>query len=266
MAYRITLAFVLAVAVTGCQRLPEAEDDDDGVMMMATDASTGAGSFLPIDSSDSGPGGDEVGESDCQPVAQTGCGPGEKCTAQKVGASVVYVCVGDSNMFDPFGSCMPMLSSGDDGCPAGYACLGTETFGACVPLCLSDADCTGGVCVPDPIDFVQHCANDCSPFEPSCPTPLQCRRQDDRYACVFARDEDSGVAGDPCEVTDDAGCATGFACFPGALVPDCTNNGCCTTLCDLTGPDPCPAPSLCSPAIENAAPGFEHIGACFVEA
>jgi hypothetical protein len=267
MAFRASFVVLVsaALAVVACQQLPESAEDDDGPVTTATDGTTGGGSFLPISSESGDPGG-EAGESECDPVAQTGCGADERCTAQKVGASVVYTCVADTGIFDPFGSCTPALTTGDDGCPAAYACLGTETQGACVPLCLGDGDCSGGVCRPDPFDFVPHCANDCSPFEPSCPSPLQCRRHEDRFACSFAREEDVGVAGDPCMLTDDAGCASGFACIPGELVPGCTETNCCTPLCDLGGADPCPSPTTCALATESPAPGFEHIGACFVPA
>jgi hypothetical protein len=266
MAWRISITVALFGAFAGCQQLPEAEDDD-GPVMVGTDGTTSGGSFLPADAESGDPEeGGEVGGSECDPVAQTGCGTAEKCTAQKAGGSVVYGCVADTGTFGPYEACMPELSGGEDGCSAGYVCLGTETQAVCVPLCVSESDCTGGVCVPDPFAFVPHCANDCSPFEPTCSTPLQCRRQSDRYACVFSREEDVGILGDPCEITDDAGCATGFACIPGELVPGCTEGPCCTPLCDLSGEDTCTLPSTCASALATPAPGFEHIGACFVPA
>ena len=260
--------FALAIGLAGCQQLPEEESDDDDGAMPATDgSSTSDGSFLQFDSESGGdPEGGEVGGSDCDPVSQAGCGAGEKCTAQKVGAAVVYACVADSSMYDAFGSCTPALSTGDDGCPAGYACLGAPTGGACLPLCLSDADCTGGICRPDAYDFVPHCAADCSPFEASCPSPLQCRRRDSRYACVIAHEQDIGTDLSPCELADDAGCLTGYACMPGELVPECSEGNCCTLLCDLGGPDPCTSPATCTDVTESDVPGFEHIGACFVAA
>ena len=267
MAYRISL-FVVALASAACQQLPDTSDDDDGGgPVSAGSTGTDGSTFVVFDTGteETGQSGnDEIGELDCDPVAQTGCGPGEKCAAQKAGSSTVYVCVAESGMFDPFGSCTPMLTSGDDGCPGGYACLGSPESGACVPLCLLDSDCTGGVCVPDPYEFVQHCASDCSPFEPGCPAPTQCRRNENRYACLFARDEDVGVDGDPCVLNGDAGCTAGYSCLPGGLVPGCAEANCCTPLCDLMAPDTCASPTTCNPAIESPAPGFEDIGACFV--
>ncbi len=265
MAYRTVLSFALALGLAGCQQLPESSDDDDGAAPATDASSTSDGSFLQFDTDSEGQG-DENGSSVCDPVTQSGCGAGEKCTAQKVGASVLYVCVADTGIFDAFGSCTPALTTGDDGCPAAYACLGASTGGLCLPLCTSDADCAGGICRPDPYDFVPHCSNDCSPFEPSCQAPLQCRRRDARYACVLAREEDVGTDLSPCELADDAGCATGYACLPGELVPGCSEGNCCTPLCDLGGADPCPSPTTCTDVTETDVPGFEDIGACFVEA
>ena len=255
----------LALALTGCQQLPE-EDDDAATSMSAGNVDTGGGTFL-----DEGPGSEGAGdegqvESECDPSTQTGCSEGEKCAVQKVGVSVTYVCAPDTGTLEPFAGCTPALTTGDDDCLAGYACVGSETQAACVPLCVTDGDCDGGVCVLDPLNFVPHCGLDCSPFEPNCPTPLQCRREENRFSCKFALEEDIGVGLDPCVETDDAGCAAGFACIAGELVPSCESDHCCTPLCDLGGVDTCTAPATCAPALLGAAPGFENVGACFVPA
>ena len=106
----------------------------------------------------------------------------------------------------------------------------------------------------------------CTPFASPCPTPLACRRNGDRFSCQFLAAGDVGGPGDACGVTDDAGCAPGLVCLPGALVPDCTNDNCCAPVCDTTDADPCIAPASCLPIIESPAPGFDTIGACFVPA
>jgi len=157
------------------------------------------------------------------------------------------------------------LSDGLDDCAAGSVCLGDEA-GTCRPLCESESDCTGALCIEDPFAGVPHCANDCSPFEPSCASGLQCRRQSDRFSCIDPVPGDDGGPGEPCSIIDDAGCAGGLVCISGALVPGCGTQGCCVTLCDLDAQSTCSAPTTCTPALESPAPGFEAIGACFVPA
>jgi hypothetical protein len=135
-----------------------------------------------------------------------------------------------------------------------------------VALCLKDSDCDQALCIEDPVEDVPFCADECSPFESLCTSPLQCRRLDDRFVCRFPTLADVGGYGDACSLDQDQGCGPGFACLPGELVPDCTTANCCTNLCDLSGPDPCGAPATCAQVIESPAPGFESIGACFVPA
>jgi hypothetical protein len=175
--------------------------------------------------------------------------------------------VDDTPSLQPEEMCTPELGTGEDGCPGGYVCLGdVSEQGLCVQLCQNESDCEAAACIPDAIEGVPYCATECSPFENSCPSPLQCRRDGQRYACKFAGEGDTGSVGDPCTVVEDGGCGGSFTCVPGALVPGCSSDNCCTNLCDLSGPDPCTAPSICAALLTNPAPGFETIGACFVPA
>ncbi len=259
---------VLLASSLGCQRFPE-EDPDDDPPPMGTVSDPGGGTLLP-------PDGDETDDSNadgtgsmngCDPVAQIGCSPGEKCTALVTGGVIVYACVSDPAGLDPNSPCQPSHEDGIDGCPAGTACLGDESGnGLCAALCEANAQCEQAVCLAARESDIPYCAADCSPFESLCPAPTLCRRNADRFSCSFLDDGDVGGAGAPCGIADDAGCGPGFACLPGALVPDCGTDNCCAGLCDLSENDPCASPSTCNSILQAAAPGFEEIGACFVPA
>jgi hypothetical protein len=88
----------------------------------------------------------------------------------------------------------------------------------------------------------------------------------DRFVCEFGRNGDTGGQGDPCSITTDDGCAEGFVCLPGELVPGCSEGGCCTNVCDTSSGSGCDSPAICAQIFESPAPGNETIGACFVPA
>lgn len=266
-------SLLLACAVSlsaACQRLPETDDDDGPASASSAPTSSGggtfAGTFVPDSADDTGRDADDT-PTGCDPVAQTGCPSSEKCTIVRMSEELAYGCVDDASTLQPLDPCTPQLSDGMDGCPPKTVCLADESgSGLCVSHCGSDGDCDSGICLDDPLEGVPFCATECSPFEDACPAPLQCRRNDIRFACKFASDADVGGAGSACSPTEDTGCAEGFTCLPGALVPECINPDCCASLCDLTEPDSCSAPAVCNQLIEAPAPGFETIGACFVPA
>lgn len=269
---RSWFALCLALAFTvpsGCQRLPD-EDSDSGGPSNPNDDDTG-GTFIPPDS-DTGDeddeGADETGSgSICDPVAQTGCAMDEKCTAILSGGEVTYACAADMPSLDPGDPCSAAHDSGLDGCPAGYVCLEDEgNNGLCAALCQNSGECPQGQCLPARESDIPYCADDCSPFGSLCPAPTACRRNGIRFSCKFLGENDVGGAGEACGIEDDAGCAPGLACVPGALIPGCTSDNCCTPLCDINEADPCASPSTCQSILMNAAPGFEEIGACFVPA
>ena len=122
------------------------------------------------------------------------------------------------------------------------------------------------MCLSATVGSAPYCADDCSPFEALCTSPTQCRRNDERFSCRVPRESDVGGGGSPCEQEDDGGCAGGFVCVAGALVPGCTEGNCCAPLCDLEAVDSCGSPATCNQALSAPAPGFETIGACFVPA
>lgn len=261
------LVVVLLTMCPGCQRLPDAGDGPSSQGGGPDDES--GGTFLPQDTSnDDEESADETGSgSMCNPVAQIGCASDEKCTALISGGEIGYGCVADSITLDPNDPCSASHESGLDGCPEGFVCLEDEgNNGLCAALCLNGTDCTQAECLDARESDIPYCADDCSPFGSQCPSPLQCRRNDDRFSCKFIGLNDVGGAGTACGIEDDAGCAPGLVCVPGALIPGCTSDNCCTGLCDTSEGDPCGSPSTCNPILTSAAPGFEDIGACFVPA
>ena len=258
---------LLLTFALGCQRL------DDGEPLQPTSlgedgTGDGGGTFDPIETGgDDSTGGSAVPTNMCDPALQTGCAAGEKCTAITSSTGPVFTCVGaGGSELQPFDPCQASPETGLDACPAGTACIGTTSSGLCLPLCSSNSDCDGAVCSADPVNELPFCADDCSPFESLCAAPLVCRRNDERFSCGFLREQDVGGEAAPCDTTSDAGCAAGFACITGTLVPGCSSPGCCASLCDLGGADPCDVPATCNVVIDAPAPGFEEIGACFVPA
>ncbi len=258
---------LLLLLALGCQRL-DVESSDEGPTPGDTTGSTSGESEGSSASDESDEGTDpETGGSvtfDCDPIAQTGCNPDEKCTVVLQAGDVNYTCVADDISLEPLGDCESALETGTDGCPAGYACLDDENDqGLCVPLCLDSGDCDNAVCLPELEHGIPYCAAECSPFEGGCAAPLQCRRLNDQFACSFARPDDVGGQGEPCTTQEDAGCGEGFVCLPGGLVPSCSSDNCCSTVCDVLNGE-CESPSTCVPLFDSPAPGSESIGACFV--
>lgn len=257
-----------ALTAGGCQRLP---DDDDGIGTAGIGGDGGTtgfggseGSTSPFLPGDSGADGSSPGDIDCNPVTQTGCSSNEKCTINRTGGVIDYGCVVDDEELEPLSPCDPSVSDGVDSCVAGTACIPSSTGGGlCMPLCLSSSDCQTGRCLPDPEEGIRYCATECSPFETSCESPLQCRREGGIFACKFPREDDDGTAGDPCLVEGDQGCGPGLACIAGSLLLGCESPSCCTNLCDLDGSASCTAPATCSPLLQSPEPGFESVGACF---
>lgn len=267
MRAHLVLPLVLLSWSLGCQRLPGDDEGDEGGPLPPQQTSDGT--FLPPDGDSEGADAADgtEGTAVCDPVGQTGCQDGQKCTAIVSAGMVVYTCATASGGLGPGDPCAASPSDGIDGCPAGYACLADEAeSGVCAPLCEGTSDCTEALCMPARETDIPYCADDCSPFAPSCAAPLQCRRNGNRFSCLFLGLSDVGGAGAACSVTDDNGCAPGLVCLPGALIPDCTTDNCCSPLCDTSEADPCISPAMCLPILDGAAPGFESIGACFVPA
>lgn len=132
-----------------------------------------------------------------------------------------------------------------DDCERGAICFGLGLFAEshrCAPLATGSADAP--VC-PDPCsypfvydDVFGVCNPTCNPLAADCSEGLACSpvAHLPKFLCTGVG---SAGANEACENTDD--CAEGTACAPHFLLPSCTSSFCCTPVCDLNAPDPCPA-------------------------
>ncbi len=264
---RCRAALTLTALVVGCQRL-------DGDALSSGGGDTGddggggtiAGTIADDDSAADESGNGEGPGMDCNPVTQTGCNPGEKCTAVSAAGTYGYECVSDSADLGLYEVCEQSPGTGADGCAAGTACIASEdAAGQCMQLCSVASDCEDALCVAAPVTHIPFCAPECSPFDAMCPGDTQCRPEGDRFVCRFSELADTGQTAEPCSGRD-TGCGEGFACFPGGLVPGCSSESCCTPLCNADDTDTCSSPTACTPMFSAPAPGAESIGACIVEA
>lgn len=260
---RLAAASLLLLA---CQRVPL--DYDPGPIDETdtdTDASTG-------DQPTTNPSADSSDEPmfGCEPGDKGTCPMGQKCTAlSEGGLQNHFQCVNDDGEIPEGEQCGPAPGTGQDGCAAGTACLVTfpdADVGACIELCSNDADCEPGKCTVNPYGGTPFCADSCDPLFPECPQGRACLQAEDRFICAIAfQDVDVGVTGEECSAQSSSGCAEGYACMTGALVPGCNSSACCTNVCDLdVGDSQCTAPALCKNLFAEPAPGFEALGACYV--
>ena len=65
--------------------------------------------------------------------------------------------------------------------------------------------------------------------------------------------------GEPCEALND--CKAGYICIDGLFVPECDDQYCCTTFCDLDASQ-CPQPTFCVPFFEQENPDYPTLGLC----
>jgi hypothetical protein len=262
MASPARAAAVLLLALAACQRVPLDEPEPPEETDTDTDGAPTTG------------GGDDGSQEPmfgCTPGEANTCPMGQKCTALGNGGQAQndFQCVNDDGILPPDEDCEPAPGTGQDGCTAGYVCLldGVEaTVGTCLELCSGDEICEPGKCTVSPYTLTPFCADACDPLVPDCPQGRACLQGDDRFVCGMPLEEtDIGDVGDNCDSFNLRGCAEGNACLPGALVPDCQSGACCTNVCDLSsGDEQCATPAQCKPLFPEPAPGFEHLGACYV--
>lgn len=155
---------------------------------------------------------------DCNLVTQCGCASGEQC--QALGEAARPSCVKSKSGQVARDSACKVASQ----CPAGQTC----DRGSCREYCASDADCTGGKCVPagdangKNIDRVKVCWKACTASdEKACATGTACRSvktpagQTGTF-CVAPLD--------PCPTTEDGTCddqSGTKTCADGTDAKDC---------------------------------------------
>jgi hypothetical protein len=114
----------------------------------------------------------------CNPIAQTGCGPGERCAVNWETESPVscvrFLCVPEVAA-PPRGECTIVPEIGSDDCPGGSLCYPAGEPGAqCYEMCWSFGgdSCSTGHCLPlgEEIRLFEY-GGICMPASPAEPAP-----------------------------------------------------------------------------------------------
>jgi hypothetical protein len=264
-------------AGTGRCELPP--EDETGTTSSVTDGTTDG------DELDSGflDGWDLDGDGgDCDLWDQD-CPDGEKCAAHPSNPGGFFderTCVpviGDKQAGE---SCEaggdPPGTSGEDDCAPGRLCWGVDpdtAHGYCVPYCEGDVDaptCDGELlCALLQNELLPLCLPECDPLLGG----VECWSLAD--TCVLAPagqgfvcvpgGVDPGMYGDGCGGA--AQCAPYHFCAPAEHVPGCLVDECCTALCEVGNPAPCPDADdgqECLPVWEDPPPGYEDVGVCAI--
>ncbi|MCB9568988.1 MAG: hypothetical protein H6710_17525 [Myxococcales bacterium] len=247
--------------------------------------STGAPSTSGSTTDTSGSGGVDP----CAPVETTGeiqscntfdqdCPPCQKCTAYANDGGSSWNdhrCVPiDPNPKQAFEPCTTQGRgiTGFDDCDKGLMCLDADgdNVGYCIAYCIGSWDeptCpVPAVCVIPIDEPIAFCIPTCDPLLQDCPGGDTCVPAYDDWLCLLPYPEPGlGNDGDPCYSPN--ACNPGVICINGDYLPDCQNDNCCASLCDLTQPNTCPLKDQgheCVPfyTLEEPPPGKENVGYC----
>lgn len=258
---RLLPCSLLLIACISCQPATYDESSDEA----------GDGDGETGDGDGDGPGDGDSGDGDptfnCDPTLEMPCPAGQKCTALSTGGPPIYDCVADDTEKLPYESCTPAPATGQDGCPTGHTCIAApdSNAGVCMPLCTNDGDCDLALCTAPANSQVLVCAAICDPLSPLCPDQQDCQRvRKANFVCEFPFSDDNGTTAEPCNAVLDVGCAEGFVCETGGIIPGCVDSSCCTALCDRSEADPCVPPMICGELPLDPQPGLENVGACYV--
>lgn len=266
MPRSFSLTSVLLTACLACQPATfEESSDEAGDGDGETGDGDGDSEGEPTGDGDSGDGEPTF---NCDPSKEMACPDGQKCTVLITSGPPIYECVVDDTERLPYESCTPAPGTGQDGCPSGHACIAgviDKTTGLCMPLCTDDSDCDAALCAAPPNLQIPVCAAICDPLSPFCPDLQACQRiRQANFACQFPNEGDDGTTAEGCNSVLDSGCAEGYVCETGGVIPGCNEASCCTPLCDLSDADPCQAPMVCGEIPLEPQPGLENVGACYV--
>jgi hypothetical protein len=194
-----------------------------------------------IDTDRDGTGDDcDVADPVCDPVAQTGCDPGEKCTfiPDEVNPDEFHTFCGPDGTGQLGGACANDPVSGLDDCVAGLFCLN----GICQEICSSAPDsCPSGYSCTEFVNPVLvdapgtgFCLVECNPLA----EPTGCGEGE---ACYIRLDQQSTTCEAPfTSATQGAACAFINACASGygCLLPNSPVNPTgseCAFICDAAG-------------------------------
>ncbi len=209
---------------------------------------------------------------ECNPGAQD-CPDGERCTP--------YVrepgeCCVDST------HCAPVLGDkgpgepcsrgvDNDDCASGLFCMADTSGGLgpgrCVELCDPGV---AGTCAPESRcvafddGFLPLCVTPCDPLAPACAEGQGCYLvlAEAAFVCLQAA---AGAGGDNDACTTLQGCAPGLVCVDGDVQASCSDDHCCTPVCDLGG-DGSECKNILegchSPFVAGQTPADSDVGVC----
>lgn len=255
------------------------DDDDDDDASASASMSTSASTTMTTSASDTDDpdpdtGGGFIGDPDngaieamCDPGMQD-CPKGQKCTSyvstpgQKTVDSTHCVdVIGD----DQFGETCDRMEDNDT-CAAGFFCMtdvsGHTGPGVCLEYCVVNEPCEfGGECFAFNDGTLPLCEELCDPLLQDCPGEQGCYAAFDTFVCAMPGPID-GMGDDGATCATIQGCNPGLLCQPGT--DGCqSDTGCCTSVCDLSGPpDQCSPPEECIQALEDPPPMLQDVGYC----
>ncbi|HWB82481.1 MAG TPA: hypothetical protein VG755_46280 [Nannocystaceae bacterium] len=211
-----------------------------------------------------------------EPMCDAGmqdCPRGQKCTSyvsmpggKTVDNTHCVDVIGDAQ----FGEACTR-EEGNDDCAAGFFCMtdvsGHLGPGICLEYCTIGTPCqNGGECFAFNDGALPLCELLCDPLIQDCVGGQGCYAAFDQFVCATPGPVNGmGADGDTCATIQ--GCNPGLVC-KGDSEGCTTESGCCTPICDLTGPDTqCTSPGEdCLPALEDPPPNLQDVGYCGVPA
>jgi hypothetical protein len=178
---------------------------------------------------------------DCDPVAQTGCNPGEKCTQVELTPppepqwETRCVTAGSQSKFD---TCIYQEDTGFDDCEAGLICVA----GACREICSADPDSCSPAderCQPIGDLFEDRpgtgvCFVQCDPLGQDCPEDVSCFVTSESGHRVCAEPNPGNDQGATCEFANDCSAGHGCLLIRNEIDPTLT----CAFFCDPEGGSP----------------------------
>jgi hypothetical protein len=192
----------------------------------------------------------------CDPVAQTGCAAGERCTRVGLsGGGAITTCAPEGTV--PEGGTCWAPAVGADDCVAGTLCV----EGRCAATCASGASscsCDTGAFSDVPTAGV--CSQGCDLLAQDCANPTDACYYIGGGATCAAPTPDAGAPGEPCSFVNQ--CVEGSVCSTlGSPTPD---QNACTLLCAASGASFACADVLGASftCIDLALPEHPDVGLC----
>ncbi|MFY0536120.1 hypothetical protein [Nannocystis pusilla] len=173
------------------------------------------------------------------------CPEGQKCHPYEQDGGWAAGCMEVADPPVPIGGqCNLLWGDLKDDCERGAMCFGLGIFAEskrCTPLATGSAD--AAVCA-DPCSqpFVYFglfglCTPPCDPLGDDCPEGVVCiRLRTRRSSCARTRDRPATT-----KRVKTPTIAWRSTCVVNVVLPNCGSTRCCTPLCELNAPDPCPA-------------------------